>query len=480
MSSYLDKYELLQIHIEQYRQGDYSFIYETEQGINYKQKRALELLNDKVTNIIDYGGGAGGAKSWTGGAWQFFTRQVHADTKGAIGRAELKELRQSTLETLRKISKYYSAKPKDVFDFNGQDNFIEFENGSKIFLISLAYKPSIDPEYDSLGSLEITDVWIEELAGCNPKGADVLKSRAGRWNNDKYNLPRKIFRTFNPQKNHVYKDIYKPFKEDKLPINHVFIPALVTDNPNIDKGYIENLMELKDESRKQRLLYGNFEYDDDPNALTTYEKIVDSFDNSHVIGGSKYITADIATRGSDEAVIGVWNGWILEDYKVLPIIDSKGIETEIRVLKAKHSVPNSHICYDSDGIGDYLGSYIQGAKGFINASSPLEELMPDGKREKPNYRYLKTQCEFKLAEKINNNEIWLRAVNNETEKEKFSQELSQLKEKNADKDSKKETLSKEDIKQNIGRSPDRMDMLKMRVYFDLVNVERPKMRSFSV
>jgi phage terminase large subunit len=228
-------------------------------------------------------------------------------------------------------------------------------------------------------------------------------------------------------------------------------------------------------------LHGNFEYDNDDNALTSYDKIIDAFDNSHIAGGSKYITADIATRGSDNAVIGVWNGWILEAYKVLPVIDAKGIETTIRELKTKWNVPNSQICYDSDGIGDYLGSYIKGAKGFINAASPIEEKMPDGKKERPNYRFLKTQCEFKLAEKINKNEIWLKSVVNTDEIEMYSQELGQLKEKNADKDGKKETLSKEDIKQNIGRSPDRMDMLKMRVYFDLVATgERQELRRFTV
>jgi hypothetical protein len=43
----------------------------------------------------------------------------------------------------------------------------------------------------------------------------------------------------------------------------MFIPALATDNKKLPKTYIEQLMR-SDEVTKQRLLYGNFEYDDTP------------------------------------------------------------------------------------------------------------------------------------------------------------------------------------------------------------------------
>jgi len=56
-----------------------------------------------------------------------------------------------------------------------------------------------------------------------------------------------------------------------------FIPSKVNDNPWVDQKYIERLERLPDSSiRKQRLLYGNFDFDDSPNILydtATIEKM---------------------------------------------------------------------------------------------------------------------------------------------------------------------------------------------------------------
>ena len=48
------------------------------------------------------------------------------------------------------------------------------------------------------------------------------------------------------------------------------------------------------------------------------------------------------------------------------------------------------------------------------------------------------------------------------------QELEQVKAKDVDKDKPLAIISKDDIKDNIGRSPDFSDTLMMRMYFDLV------------
>jgi phage terminase large subunit len=459
VSSFLDKYELLQIHLEQFKRNDFSFIYKTDKGINYKQKQALELLTDKKTNIIDYGGGAGGAKSWTGGSWQIFTRLCYADTKGGIARAELKELRQTTLETIRKIVRYYGAKDSDIFSFNGQDNFLEFENGSKIFLISLKHEPSRDPEYDSLGSYELTDGWIEEAAGCNFKGVDVFKTRLGRWNNNKYNLPRKIFRTFNPQKNWIYNDIYNPFKKGLLSPNHVFIPALVVDNPNIDNDYIETLREIKDEARKQRLLFGNFDYDDDPSKLINYDCINNCFSNTFVVSGNKYISADIARFGGDKTVIIIWDGFRAKIFSFSKLSVTESAE-KIKQFANDYRIPLSNIVVDEDGVGGGVKDILK-CKGFVNNSRPIEI-----KGQTENYGNLKSQCYFKLADRINNNQIYI-DCNDAEIKDFIIQELDWVKRKDPDKDSKLYVLPKEEIKENIGRSPDYADALMMREYFEL-------------
>lgn len=69
--------------------------------------------------------------------------------------------------------------------------------------------------------------------------------------------------TFNPDKGRVYQKFYKPFRDKKQADNTKFVTSLATDNKYISEHYIENLKELP-EVQKQRLLYGNFDYDDTP------------------------------------------------------------------------------------------------------------------------------------------------------------------------------------------------------------------------
>lgn len=438
--------------------------------LTIRQTQAIEYLEDSATNNVLFGGAAGGGKSVFGCYWIAKSCIKYPKTRWLIGRTVLKTLKETTLKSFFEVCTFINAKEGRDYTYNQQTNAINWSNGSEILLKDLYDKPS-DVNLDSFGSLEITGAFIDECSQVTKRVKDVIASRI-RYRLDEYGLIPKMLLTCNPSKNWVYSEYYKPHTLGSLETYKKFVPALASDNPYISKHYAGQLEKL-DETQKQRLLYGNFEFDDDPNALTDFDAITDCFDNSHIGGGMKYITADIATRGSDEAVIGVWDGWILDSYKVIPLANAKEIEYSIRELKAKYNVPNSKICYDSDGVGDYLGSYIQGAKGFINAAIPLEELV-NGQMVKPNYRFLKTQCEFKLAEKINNREIWLRGVNSYAEREKFEQELSQLKQKNNGKDGKLETLGKDEIKKSLSRSPDRLDMLKMRVYFDLTESKKIK------
>src|SRR5690606_29875498 len=108
-----------------------------------------------------------------------------------------------------------------------------------------------------------------------------------------------------------YTRFYKPHRDGNLQKGKAFVQSLVTDNPYISKHYIESLRSMTSEASKQRLLKGNWDYDNDPAALIPFTKIVNAFSNEFVEGGEKYITADIARYGRDKTVIGVWDGFRL-------------------------------------------------------------------------------------------------------------------------------------------------------------------------
>ena len=54
-----------------------------------------------------------------------------------------------------------------------------------------------------------------------------------------------------------------------------------------------------------------------------------------------------------------------------------------------------------------------------------------------------------------------------TDRQIITEELEQIKQKDIDKDTKITVISKDEIKQNIGHSPDESDCLMMRMWFEI-------------
>ena len=423
--------------------------------LSKKQTIALDYLEDNTTKEIGYGGGAGGGKSILGCYWQIKKRLKYPDTRGLIGRASLKTLKQTTLQSFFLVAKIQGLKSGVHYKYNAQSNEIHFPNKSMIYLKDLFLYPS-DPNFDELGSLEITDAFIDESAQISKKAFDIVGSRI-RYQLDENSLIPKILWTSNPSKNWNYSEFYKPYKNDELLYYRKFVQSLVTDNPFISQHYIDNLNKLPLIDR-ERLLYGNWEYDDDPARLMEYDKIINIFSNSFVPAGPRYITADIARFGSDKAVIMVW-----EWYRVIKIISiDKCSITElaerIQKLAYEYSVSISNIVCDEDGVGGGVVDILK-CKGFTNNAKPFEE-----NNAVVQYQNLKSQCYFHLSYKVNLDEVFIA----ETEyKETIIQELEQVKRHNVDKDGKLSIIPKDKVKELLGRSPDFSDALMMRMYFEL-------------
>ena len=62
-----------------------------------RQQEALSYLsiNNTDCELLLFGGAAGGGKSYLGCAWQISRRLKYANTRGLIGRCELKKLKQN-------------------------------------------------------------------------------------------------------------------------------------------------------------------------------------------------------------------------------------------------------------------------------------------------------------------------------------------------------------------------------------------------
>lgn len=203
------------------------------------------------------------------------------------------------------------------------------------------------------------------------------------------------------------------------------------------------------------------EGDVDNSRLIADSAIQNLLTNTFVKHGKKYITADLAFQGSDKFVIMVWSGYRLIDITVIDKSDGKEVETMIKSKAHSFGVARSDIAYDSDGVGIYLQGYLKGAVMFKNGGAPFKE-----SSNKVEYRNLKSQCEFRLAKIINNNEMFFDCDVSEYW-QAIQEELEVIKNRGLDEEGKLETLRKKEIIEIIGRSPDHKDTLMMRIFFDL-------------
>jgi hypothetical protein len=418
-----------------------------------KQNQTVFFLRDNFTREIIYGGAAGGGKSALGCLWLIEQCTKYPGTRWVMGRSKLKTLKETTLNTFFELSSKLGI--SHLFELKTQAGIIKWTNGSEIILKDLFAYPS-DPEFDSLGSLEITGAFVDEVSQVTEKAWQILSSRI-RYKLNEYDLTPKLLGTCNPSKGWVYRKFYKPFQEGNENKGKKFIQSLPTDNPHLPESYLEALLAL-DKNSKERLYYGNWEFDDDPAALCDYNSILDCFTNDHVQGGQNYISADLAMKGRDRFVAGHWEGNVAYIDIVKEKSSGKEIEADLRELMKDYKVPRSRCVADSDGLGNYLESYLNG----------IVEFKGNGRARSKMYKNIKAECAYKLAELINKAEI--KIICEEKYKDMIVEELEVLKADDISKDeTKKSIISKDHMKDLLGRSPDFLDFLLMKMIFNLKN-----------
>jgi hypothetical protein len=419
-----------------------------------KQRLAFKYLLDKETNEVFFGGGAGGGKSMLGCGWAIWLSLQYEGIRGCMAREELKSLKESTLLTFFDVCKLWDLIPERDYHYNANEGIITFfKTKSTIYLKELKYYPS-DPEYDYLGSIEYTYGFIDEAPQVKTKGKNTLRSRI-RYRLKENGLIPKLFMSGNPSKGWPYGEFYKPARDNKITPDKKFVQALAKDNRFIDPTYIQNLQGL-DKMTKERLLFGNWEYDDDPATLCEYDAIVDMFSNKLPASLDKYLLVDVARFGDDRTVFGYWEGWDCKRVAAYSKLSTTQVSTKIDEWRAKHQVPLSHTLVDEAGVGGGVKDQT-GCKGFIAARAPF-----GGK----NYKNLKAQCSYYIAKKINARQIAIH-TDNETIKNLIIEEIEQIKAKDRDKDGKLQIVDKDTVKEKIGHSPDFSDMIMQRAWFDL-------------
>lgn len=440
---------------------------------NSKQLQAVEAWIDNRTEEILYGGGKGGGKSYLGASLIFGDALIYPNTHYFIARAELTDLRKFTIPTIHEVFKNWGLKIEEYTTFNGQDNCYNFTNGSKVFLLACKEIPS-DPLFERFGSMQMTRGWIEEGGEIAETAKSNLWLSIGRWKNQEYGLKKKLLITANPKKGWMKRDFIDPYKQRCLPKSRKFISALVIDNPYLSQDYVDTLRNEKDVVRRQRLFEGNWDYDEDQDSLISFDALTDAFTNTIIKDGNKYMIIDVARLGQDSTVFSFWEG--LQLYKI-ERFEKQG--TEVTTQKAKdyasaEKIPYSHILIDEDGIGGAVVDHMFGVRGFIANSNPLPTANEIRARQhkvehhlipRRNFSNIKAQCAFKLAELINEHKIVFSVPEY---RDVIIEELTALlRQKDVGNDKKLQIKPKEEVKVDLGKSPDIGDTIIYRAWFEL-------------
>lgn len=419
-----------------------------------KQTSAWVKLTDNTTNEMLFGGSAGGGKSFLGCLWVATMCLQKPNVRYLIGRTVLTQLKLTTLNTLFETLQRMQLKSGEHYVYNGQSNVITFNNKSEIILKDLQYNPS-DPNFDSLGGLELTGAFIDEAAQITSLAYNVIKSRI-RFKLTENNLIPKILMTANPSNTWIKKEFYIPFVQEKLSQNKSFIPSLPFDNPHLPPSYIEMLQTLPTQQRR-RLLEGDWNYLDESDGVFNFDKITGCvFKVTPNPNDTKYMSVDVARFGDDRTVICIWVGLVLVDIKTFSKLDTVEVSDHIKSLIRSHGIHPQNVIVDSDGVGGGVADQIRG-KNFVNNSRPLLN---------ENYTNLKTQCYIKLSELFNEGKISLNLLEPQLIDD-LTQELLSIKFKDIDKDNKINIMSKDEQKRILGKSPDLADALMMRMIYEI-------------
>ena len=222
--------------------------------IDWQMSEKQKLFVDANTQEVLYGGAAGGGKSHVQVMDAMMFALKYPGSKQLVLRRTFAELDKSIIRTVLSIY------PREIFRFNSSSHVGRFANGS---IIDFGYIASENDVYQ-YQSAEYDVIRFDELTHFTETQYIYMLSRVRGTNG----YPKQIKSSTNP--GGVGHQWVKKRFVDPAPANtvfvgegglsKVFIPALLSDNPFLEKNdptYRERLMALSERDKKA-LLYGDW------------------------------------------------------------------------------------------------------------------------------------------------------------------------------------------------------------------------------
>lgn len=198
-----------------------------------KQEEFLEAVFSNKYNFIMYGGAIRGGKTYAGLSALLILCKMYPQSKWVVVRNTLQTLKLNTIPSFKKICPLSFIK-----NYNQDLQTVTFKNESQIIFLGENYAD--DKELNRFKGLECNGFLLEEINEMQQKTFYKCIERAGSQILPKQPKPL-ILATCNPSNGWVKELIYDKWKLNSLPLNWLYIPSKITDNPFIPEDYKESL-----------------------------------------------------------------------------------------------------------------------------------------------------------------------------------------------------------------------------------------------
>lgn len=192
--------------------------------------------------------------------------------------------------------------------------------------------------------------------------------------------------------NFSYKDMIKSF---------VFYQGALSENKALtegNSGYIGSVA-VSGGKTAQGHLEGNWnvDYDEEENIPISGEKARDLFTNDPQRNGDRWITVDLADFGTDNLIALEWNGFHIENIKIITHSTPRENAVAMREWASELGIPEEKIVYDATA-GRYFNDWIPDAIPYLSATKPIGQYAMTGCS-------LKDVCYLRLVRMIKSGHI---------------------------------------------------------------------------
>lgn len=419
-----------------------------------KQKKVVELINDKSIHTIVLLGSVGTGKTDIACHISISIAYTFPKTYWTVFRQNLSTAKKTIIPSYLNMMDMMNFVEDEDYRHDRSLNEIQFlHNKSKIGFIEADV--SKDRQGKKIKGINATGNHIDEADELAQIMFTQAVSRRGRFN---YNgQPSVSIITMNPNDTYLKNLYYDAYKNNTLPAGIAVVEFDISDSWQT-KEDIEAMMQ-NPRPWVERYINNNWDYNDDNDSLFKYRYFDASITSLTNINERRYIGYDVARSGSDRSVIAMWWGRTLVDIQIVKdkteVMTTDDQAMELIKYMTLNSVISKNVAVDAVGVGVGVIDHAR-SKGihfteFTSGSKPTTD----------KYDNLRSEVIFNFAQGLERGEIKI------YEGCSFRNELiseAMLHTHNIS-DKKLSVESKDKIKERTGGiSPDIMDAVVMGLY----------------